>query len=284
VLPYYNAANPTMPYLGPANSGAAQATLRQQGLLVQIKPGTAAPTGTQLVPPVDPGWVGLAAVLVSAGATQIPQGNIFTAQTTRYTPWKLPDLTPGFAFSQAFTTSGTFIVPNQVTRLRVTVIGGGGGGGSVATGSGGGGGGGGGGRGTAWLSGVTPGLLIPVTVGGFGVGVGASAGTNGSTSSFGSYCSAIGGAGGGVGSSSTNGYGGAGGTVAGAGVYFTGSSGTDAVPGVSRGGDGGGGGGKGGSGAANGQNAVTWGTGGGGASGAGFSGGSGGGGLVIVEW
>jgi hypothetical protein len=285
VLPYYNAANPAMPYLGPGNSGAAQATLRQQTVTVAIKPGTAAATGTQLVPPVDPGWIGLAAVRVDAGATQVTQSVIFTAQTTRYTPWKLPDLTPGFAFCQVFGASGTFIVPNAVTRLRATVIGGGGGGGSVAPGGTGAGGGGAGARGEAWLSGITPGSLIPVTIGGLGVGVGASAGTPGGTSSFGTYCSAGGGAGGLPGTSSANGTGGAGGQVSGGSIYFPGSSGTDAVPGIARGGDGGGpGGGKGGSGNANGANAASWGGGGGGASGSGLDGGSGGGGLVIVEW
>lgn len=285
VLPYYNAANPTMPYLGPANSGAAQVTLRQQAVNVQIKAGTAAATGSEIIPSVDPGFIGLAAVLVAAGATQITQSNIFPAPTTRTASWKLPDLMPGFAFSQAFTSSGTFYVPSGVTRLRATVIGGGGAGGSVASGSGGAGGGGAGGHGIVWLSGITPGAAVPVTVGSFGAGIANSAGANGGTSSFGTYCSATGGTGGGVGSSSVNGSGSPGGTVSGAGVYYVGSSGTDAVPGVLRGGDGGGpGGGKGGSGSANGVNALGWGGGGGGASGAGMTGGSGGGGLVVVEW
>jgi hypothetical protein len=259
--------------------------VRQQSISVTIKPGTAAATGSQLVPPVDPGWVGLAAVRVDAGVTQIPQSVIFTAQTTRYTPWKLPELTPGFAFSQAFTASGTFIVPNAVTRLRATVIGAGGAGGSCTSGSSlGGGGGGAGGRGKVWLTGITPGALIPVTVGGSGVAASGGTGGPGGTSSFGSFCSATGGSGGTAGSSSS-GIGGAGGTVTGAGVYYVGSTGSDAIPGVARGGDGGGpGGGKGSSSGAVGANAVSWGGGGGGASGSGFNGGSGGGGLVIVEW
>ena len=286
VLPYYNAANPTMPYLGPGNSGASQATVRQQQVIVQVKPGTPAATGTQVTPGIDPGWTALAAILVTAGATQVPQGNIYTAQTTRYTPWKLPDLTPGFAFSQALTTSGTFSVPDTVTRLRVTVIGAGGGGGSCAVGSGlGGGGGGAGGRGEVWLTGMVPGSVIAVTVGAPGVAVPTGTGTSGGTSSFGTYCSATGGVGGTGATSSVSGTGGLGGTASGASIAYPGSMGSDAVPGVARGGDGGGpGAGKGSSSGANGVNALGWGGGGGGASGSGFNAGSGGGGLVIVEW
>jgi hypothetical protein len=286
VLPYYNAANPAMPYLGPGNSGAAQMTVRQQHVQVQVKAGAPVTSGSAAVPPLDPGWVALAAILVDAGATQIPQSSIFVAQATRFTTWKLPDLTPGFAFSQAFTSSGTFIVPNTVTRLRATVIGAGGAGGSC-TGSTnvGGGGGGAGGTGKIWLANVSPGSLIPVTIGASGVAATSSAGGAGGTSSFGTYCSATGGAGGSAGTSSASGVGGAGGNAPGASVYYPGSYGSDAVPGVARGGDGGGpGGGKGSSSGANGANAVSWGGGGGGSSGAGFNGGSGGGGLVIVEW
>jgi hypothetical protein len=286
VLPYYNAANPAMPYLGPGNSGAAQMTVRQQHVQVQVKAGTPVTSGSPGVPPVDPGWIALAVIPLNAGATQVPQSTIFTAPTTRFTPWKLPDLTPGFAFSQAFSSSGTFVVPNTVTRLRATAIGGGGAGGSCTTGASvGAGGGGAGGVGKVWLTNMTPGSLIPVTVGAFGVAIAGSTGGAGSTSSFGTYCSATGGAGGLPGSSSASGTGGIGGNALGATVYYPGSYGSDAVPGVARGGDGGGpGGGKGSSSGANGANAVSWGGGGGGASGAGFSGGSGGGGLVIVEW
>jgi hypothetical protein len=286
VLPYYNAANPAMPYLGPGNSGASQATVRQQSVVVQLKAGTPAPYGTQLVPVADPGFVGLGAVLVTAGQTQVTAANIYPAPLTRFTPWKLPDLTPGFAFSQAFAVSGTFTVPPQITRLRITVIGGGGGGGGSTSASAGGGGGGGGGRGTAWLYGLTSGAQIAVTVGGGGSGgVGAATGAFGGTSSFGSYCSATGGAGGTAGTSSGNGLGATGGGVVGTSVSFNGSMGSDAIPGVARGGDGGGpGGGKGSSSGSNGSAAPAAGGGGGGASGAAFAGGAGAAGLVVVEW
>jgi len=102
---------------------------------------------------------------------------------------------------EVFTSNGTFTVPANVTRVKVTVIGGGGGGGGVASNvdevavAG---GGGGGGCAIEWLTGLTPAADITVTVGGGGAG-GANTGENGATgvtSSFGAYCSASGGAGG----------------------------------------------------------------------------------------
>lgn len=74
VLPYYNAANPTMPYLGPGNSGSAQNTVRQQHVQVQLKAGTPVTGGSPPVPPVDTGWVALAAIQVSAGARRYLRG------------------------------------------------------------------------------------------------------------------------------------------------------------------------------------------------------------------
>ncbi len=55
VLPYYNAANPASPYLGPNNAGTAQATRRVQSVQLAAKPGAAATTGTQTTPAVDAG-------------------------------------------------------------------------------------------------------------------------------------------------------------------------------------------------------------------------------------
>jgi hypothetical protein len=189
VLPYYNAANPAAPYLGPGNSGTAQATLRQQRVTLLVKAGAAAPTGYEVVPPIDPGWVGLAAVVVNSGATQINPGDIAMAPQPRFTPWKLPELRPGFAFASAFTSSGSFTVPAGVTRLKLTVLGGGGAGGTHASQPG--GGGGAGGRGEHWLSGLMPGAVVPVTVGAPGAPSGSPGnGGPGGSSSFGSYVSA----------------------------------------------------------------------------------------------
>jgi len=100
----------------------------------------------------------------------------------------------GFTNITKFTSSGTWTIPAGITKAKVTVIGGGGSG--VASASGGGGGGG----AIKYLSGLTPGNTIAVTV---GAGATAGAGAAGGTSSVASgtqtisTVSATGGGGGG---------------------------------------------------------------------------------------
>ncbi len=79
VLPYYNAANPTQPFSGPANNGTPQNTQRLQQVQLQLKPSPPANAGSQVTPAVDSGWVGLYVVTVSYGQTQIT-----TASTAVY--------------------------------------------------------------------------------------------------------------------------------------------------------------------------------------------------------
>ena len=69
--------------------------------------------------------------------------------------------------SQVFTSSGTFTIPSGVTKLKMTIVGGGGNGGTGFNGTGFSSGSGGGGGGTAikYLTGVTPGNTLSVTVG-----------------------------------------------------------------------------------------------------------------------
>jgi len=101
--------------------------------------------------------------------------------------------------AEIFTSSGSFVVPDHVTRLKVTVVGGGGGGQASGTSSFTGGCGGAGGAAIRWIDGLVPGTTIPVTVGtagtgGTGSGTSSAAGAGGTTS-FGAYCSATGGGG-----------------------------------------------------------------------------------------
>lgn len=94
---------------------------------------------------------------------------------------------------QAFTSSGTFIVPNYVTSVDVLVVGGGGGGGSS------GGSGGGGGGGVVYYPNypVTPGTAIPVVVGAGGSGSSSTVSDHdGKSSSFDDVIVALGGGGG----------------------------------------------------------------------------------------
>jgi hypothetical protein len=75
--------------------------------------------------------------------------------------------------SQVFTGSGTFTILTGITALKVTVIGAGGGGGQGVRGSYGagyGGNGGSGGYSIAWLTGLTPGNTLSVTIGAGGAG------------------------------------------------------------------------------------------------------------------
>lgn len=295
VLPYYNAANPAQPYLGPSNTGVAQPTVRTQRVALLAKPGNAAATGGSAAPAPDSGWIGVATVVLGAGQTAVSAGSIAPYPPARIIPAKLGDLRPGFAKVAVFTVSGSFVVPQGVSRLRVTVIAGGGAGGTHSVLPS--GGGGAGGRAMAWLSGLAPGGVIPVTVGGGGLATasaqpGLVQGPSGASSSFGNYVSASGGSGGAGGTAMTTCAGGVGGQGYGGDVQEGGSCGTDAIQVGLRGGDGGGpGGGRGTSGAVQGIFAQGPGGGGGGAGvtqpgglGVGAPGGNGFNGLVIVEY
>jgi hypothetical protein len=92
----------------------------------------------------------------------------------------LAGLTPS---KQIFTTSGTFTIPTGVKAVKVTVLGGGGAGGGSSSGSNNGGGGAAGGCGIKWLSGLTPGNTLTVTVGSGGTGVSNATGNSGGSSS-----------------------------------------------------------------------------------------------------
>jgi hypothetical protein len=76
VLQFYNAANPTTPWSGPANSGATSNTFRDGIVAYQIKSGGAATTGTQATPSPDTGWIGLWVVTIAYGQTTITSASI----------------------------------------------------------------------------------------------------------------------------------------------------------------------------------------------------------------
>ena len=203
VLPYVNAANPSQPYSGPGNSGTPQNTQRIQRVQLQLKAGVPAGTGTQLTPAVDAGWVGLYAITVNYGQTEVHGAAISILPGAPFVNYKLPALRPGFSTVQVFNASGSFVVPNGVTAVRVTAIGGGGGAGYHSTLPG--GGGGAGGMAIGVVEGLTPGMIIPVTVGAGGAGLPSPAnGNNGATSSFSTFLSGTGGYGGGGGGGGTS--------------------------------------------------------------------------------
>jgi hypothetical protein len=203
VLPYYNASNPSQSFSGPLNTGSAQNTVRTQRVQLQIKPGAAANTGSQVTPAPDSGWIALYQVTVAFGQTLISSANITVIPTAPFLTWKLPSLRPGFGSGvQSFMASGTFLVPAGVTQVEVEVWGGGSGSfASVANSSNGGGsgspsgGGSGGGYAKKLVSNLTPGQVVAVTVGAGGTGgtVGGIAAQAGGASAFGQFVSASGG-------------------------------------------------------------------------------------------
>lgn len=196
VLPYYNASSPNQPYSGPTNSGLPQNTVRTQRVQLQLKAGVPAVAGSQVTPPVDNGWIGLYVVTVSYGQTSIGALNIATFATAPFLNWKLPQLRPGFGSgTRSFTASDSFVVPAGVTQVEVEAWGAGAG--SFASVAGGpSGGGSGGGYARKRVAGLTPGQVIPVTIGAGGQGgvVGGSGPSAGGTTAYGSYVSATGGA------------------------------------------------------------------------------------------
>jgi hypothetical protein len=92
VLPYYNSSQPSVPFSGPANSGTAQYTIRQGLCTITLKAGVAAPTGTQVTPSPDAGYVGVAVVTMANGQTQITSGNISAYPGTPLISLKLPQV------------------------------------------------------------------------------------------------------------------------------------------------------------------------------------------------
>lgn len=192
VLPYYNASNPSVAYSGPANSGAAQPTVRKGIAVVSAKAGTAATTGTQTTPAPDAGKLGLYVVTVANGAATIVNANISAYAGA---PLLSAPVAKGRLLGiQVFSASGTYTPTVGTTAVLVRVQGGGGGGGGSAATAGGqiavGTGGTGGAYGEGWYTtGFTGGIPVTVGAGGAGGTAGNNAGAAGGTSSFGSLLS-----------------------------------------------------------------------------------------------
>lgn len=86
VLPYYNAANPSVAYSGPNNAGTAQNTVRSGVCTVALKAGVAATTGTQTTPAADTGYTAAWVITVAQGATTVTAANIFVAANAPFLP------------------------------------------------------------------------------------------------------------------------------------------------------------------------------------------------------
>jgi hypothetical protein len=152
----------------------------------------------------------------------LPVGGRLTLVSDGAGNWRLDKGQTALGGIQVFQSSGTFVVPANVFRLRVRLWGsGGGGGGAGASGAG---GGGAAGAHALGMFSVTPGQSITVTIGGAGTGgaAGANNGTGGGAVSFGSLASAAGG-GGGIGVASGFGAPGSPGSASGGALNLAGS-------------------------------------------------------------
>lgn len=76
LLPYYNSTNPSQPYSGQGNNGLTQNTVRKGSVIIQVKAGASATTGSQVTPAPDAGYVGLYVVTVAYGQTTITSTSI----------------------------------------------------------------------------------------------------------------------------------------------------------------------------------------------------------------
>jgi hypothetical protein len=159
-----------------ANGGTGTATLALNNVLLG--------NTTSAVQTIAPG---------ASGNALISDGTTWSSSAVPTTPLNI----------QVFTSSGTFTVPAGITRVKVWAYGagGGGGGGSGTGGAANGGSGGAGGLGSAFITGLTPGAAITVTIGtggngGVGANSGQTSGTAGTNTSFGGAVTATGGGGG----------------------------------------------------------------------------------------
>jgi hypothetical protein len=230
----------------------------------------------------------------NSGSSAVP-ADLTVAQVKAMEAWTLN--------KQVFTASGTFTIPAtalSASNFKFTIVGGGGGGGgsSASATQPGGNGGGAGATAIKYLSSLTAGNTIAVTVGGSASGgTTGNAGTAGNSSSIASgtqTITTVTANGGGAGAASGTNQGKAsGGTASNGDVNITGGDGILAAslgslttPGGTGGGSslgtGGAGGGSGGNNGGSSGNA--YGSGGGGGAGQSTSGGSGAAGIVIVEW
>jgi hypothetical protein len=119
VLPYVNAANPSQPYAGPTNSGAAQNTTRTQSVTLTAKAGSAAATGSQATPAVDTGYVPLFVVTVAYGQTAITTANIATHPSAPFVKIPLQSLTNAAGGNVTTVTASTTLTANNAGQVSV---------------------------------------------------------------------------------------------------------------------------------------------------------------------
>ena len=284
-LPYWNAADPSVPFSGPGNSGTTQPTQRQLRVLLSVK-ASGPEVGAGVPPPADPGWVGLYGVTTYAGKPGIEQSDIVAIPDSPMLRYRLPVLPPGFTRTDTFGVNGSWRAPMGVRTVRVRAVGAGGGGGGGDT-SYSGGGGGAGGYAESLIQ-VVPGQSYAVVIGAGGsAGVSGGPGGTGGDTGFGLLVHATGGQGGG--SANPDSHGGAPGAGTNGVLLQAGGYGGDGamlarIPGGTGGASAFGGGGRGADEGGLPAYGLANGSGGGGGYGTNSAGGYGAGGLVVIEY
>jgi hypothetical protein len=108
LVPFFNSANPSAP------SSSTENTIRQGQAVIELKAGTAAPSGSQTTPAPDAGFTALWAITVSNGATTITSANWAQQSATPFsTPW-FPNLESLSSLFQPTIQQTTFFVNNSI--------------------------------------------------------------------------------------------------------------------------------------------------------------------------
>lgn len=84
VLPYYNSSDPSQAWSGPNNNGTPNYTVRTDSCNVNLKQGVQAPTGTQVTPSPDSGFLGAFVITVAHGATTVINSNISVYNSSNF--------------------------------------------------------------------------------------------------------------------------------------------------------------------------------------------------------
>ena len=128
VEPYFNNGNPSAPFSGPNNAGTSNFTIRQGKCTISLKAGTAASTGTQTTPTPDLGFVGLWAVTVANGQTQITSPNIVAYNNSAaFIPVRLPLVPAGvqngtWIYATDTSAGGAAVVTTATTSTSSAVL------------------------------------------------------------------------------------------------------------------------------------------------------------------
>lgn len=118
LLTYLNPSNPTVPWIGPNNTGVTQPTTRAAQAVLTIKYGSPATSGAQVPPSVDVGNVPLYLVTLSFGQTSITSANVVVAGPS--VAVNVPSNYPAAPFIAGLLNSHHSGTPGQAPQIKLT--------------------------------------------------------------------------------------------------------------------------------------------------------------------